>query len=73
MKKLYVKEDKSRRPLDLRHGAFGTFPDLKPTSTAISLRLPNIVLAQIKVEAHRRGLPYQAHIKAVLADSLARR
>jgi predicted DNA binding CopG/RHH family protein len=46
---------------------------MQPTSTAISLRLPNIVLAQIKVEAHRRGLPYRAHIKAVLADSLAKR
>jgi len=73
MKKLYVKEDSSRRPGDLSRGAFVAFPRLKPTSTAISLRLPSMVLTRLKVEAHRRGLPYQAHIKAILADSLAKR
>jgi len=46
------------------------FPELKPTSTAISLRLPSIVLARLKVAAHRRGLPYQAHIKNILAEAV---
>jgi predicted DNA binding CopG/RHH family protein len=73
MRKLYVKEDKSRGPSDLGAGAFVTFPNLKPSSTSISLRLPNLVLAQIKVEAHRRGVPYQAHIKSILADALTKR
>jgi len=28
------------------------------------------VLARLKVAAHRRGLPYQAHIKNILAEAV---
>ena len=70
MKKLYVKEDKNMRPLNLNRAKFATFPNLKPTSTAISLRVPNSVLSRLKVQAHRRGVPYQSYIKSVLSDSV---
>jgi len=49
---------------------FATFPNLKPTTTAISLRVPNSVLARLKVQAHRKGMPYQSFIKGVLADAV---
>lgn len=39
------------------------FPNLKPSTQAISLRLPASLLAQIKVEANRRDVPYQSLIK----------
>lgn len=32
-------------------------PDLKPTTTAISLRVPVGLLDQIKIEANRRDVP----------------
>ena len=68
VKKRYVKEDKSRRPADLNRGGFAVFPNLKPSSTSISLRLPDRILSRIKVQAHRRGVPYQSYIKTILAD-----
>ena len=40
MKKLYVKEVKKEPLVDWQKGSFATFPNLKPTSTAISLRVP---------------------------------
>jgi predicted DNA binding CopG/RHH family protein len=70
MKKLYVKEDKSKRPVDWQKAKFASFPNLKPTSTAISLRVPNSVLARLKVQAHRRGMPYQSFIKSVLSNAV---
>ncbi len=72
MKKLYVKEDKNLRPADLRKGRFVNFPSLKPTTEAISLRLPSSVLSRLRIQAHRRGVPYQSHIKALLAAAVDR-
>ena len=44
------------------------FPNLKPSTRAISLRLPLSLLEQIKVEANRRDVPYQSLIKVWLAE-----
>ncbi|HVB40729.1 MAG TPA: BrnA antitoxin family protein [Terriglobales bacterium] len=46
------------------------FPNLKPSTTAISLRLPVSTLERIKIEAHKRDVPYQSLIKTWLADRL---
>jgi predicted DNA binding CopG/RHH family protein len=43
-------------------------PNLRPTSTAISLRLPVSLLERIKVAAHKRDVPYQSLIKVWLAE-----
>jgi predicted DNA binding CopG/RHH family protein len=43
-------------------------PNLKPTSKAISLRLPVALLERIKVAAHKRDVPYQSLIKVWLAE-----
>jgi predicted DNA binding CopG/RHH family protein len=44
------------------------FPNLKPTTTAISLRLPVGLLDRIKVAANKRDMPYQSLIKAWLSE-----
>jgi predicted DNA binding CopG/RHH family protein len=44
------------------------FPNLKPTTKAISLRLPVDLLERIKVEANRRDVPYQSLIKVWLRE-----
>jgi len=44
------------------------FPNLKPSTQAISLRLPVSLLEQIKVEANRRDVPYQSLIKVWLVE-----
>ena len=44
--------------------------NLKPTSTSISLRLPNGLLERIKVAANKRDVPYQSLIKTWLAEKV---
>lgn len=44
------------------------FPNLKPSTQAISLRLPLSLLEKIKVEANRRDVPYQSLIKVWLGE-----
>ena len=44
------------------------FPNLKPSTTAISLRLPVTLLERIKVAANKRDVPYQSLIKTWLAE-----
>jgi predicted DNA binding CopG/RHH family protein len=46
------------------------FPNLKPTQTAISLRLPMPLLERIKVAANKRDVPYQSLIKMWLAEKV---
>jgi predicted DNA binding CopG/RHH family protein len=46
------------------------FPNLKPTTTAISLRLPVSLLDRIKAAAHKRDVPYQSLIKMWLAEKV---
>lgn len=43
-------------------------PNLKPTTTTISLRLPVSLLEKIKVAANKRDVPYQSLIKTWLAE-----
>ena len=43
-------------------------PNLKPGTTAISLRLPVSLLEQIKIAANKRDVPYQSLIKTWLAE-----
>jgi len=46
------------------------FPNLKPSTTAISIRLPLGLLEQIKVAANKRDVPYQSLIKVWLAEKV---
>jgi len=45
-------------------------PNLRPSTTAISLRLPLPLLERIKVAANKRDVPYQSLIKTWLAEKL---
>jgi len=47
-------------------------PQLKPSLKTISLRLPEHMLAEIKLLAHKRDVPYQSLIKVFLAERLER-
>jgi predicted DNA binding CopG/RHH family protein len=44
------------------------FPNLKPSTEAISLRLPGHLLARIKQLANRQDVPYQSLMKIYLSD-----
>jgi predicted DNA binding CopG/RHH family protein len=45
-------------------------PNLKPSTTSISLRLPLSLLEGIKIAANKRDVPYQSLIKTWLAEKL---
>ncbi len=47
-----------------------SFPNLKPSTKTISLRLPEALLDRIKIEANKRDMPYQSLIKVWLAEVL---
>ena len=46
------------------------FPNLKLSTTAISLRLPQGLLDRIKVAANMRDVPYQSLIKVWLSEKV---
>jgi len=46
------------------------FPNLKPSSTPISIRLPSYMVSELKVRANRLDIPYQAIIKQAIAKEL---
>ena len=56
--------------LDWRKAKLAAFPNLKPSTKTISLRLPEGLLNRIKIEANKRDMPYQSLIKAWLADDV---
>jgi predicted DNA binding CopG/RHH family protein len=47
-----------------------SFPNLKPSTRSISLRLPESLLERIKIAANKRDMPYQSLIKAWLAEKV---
>jgi predicted DNA binding CopG/RHH family protein len=46
------------------------FPNLKPSTKTISLRLPEHILNDLKMMARKRDVPYQSLIKIFLKDRL---
>jgi predicted DNA binding CopG/RHH family protein len=48
------------------------FPNLKPSTETISLRMPVSMLNEIKVMANKRDVPYQSLIKMILAEKIAK-
>jgi hypothetical protein len=46
-------------------------PRLKPSTTTISLRLPESMLDELKRLANQRDVPYQSLLKVFLAERLA--
>ena len=48
-----------------------TFPNLKPSTETISLRLPQGLLDDLKVLANQRDVPYQSLLKVYLAERVA--
>ena len=46
------------------------FPKLKPSTKAISLRLPEMMLDKLRLIAHKRDVPYQSLIKVFLYERI---
>jgi len=46
------------------------FPNLKPTTRSISIRLPEMMIDNLRVLANKRDVPYQSLIKSFLQDRI---
>ena len=46
-----------------------SFPNLKPTSRAISIRLPEYLIDRLKEKANEISIPYQSLIKSYLKQA----
>lgn len=55
---------------DLSKARRAQFPNLKLSTTSISLRLPQGLLDRIKIAANKRDVPYQSLIKVWLAEKV---
>ena len=49
------------------------FPNLKPTSRSISIRLPEYIINQVKVEANKLDIPYQSLMKQYIAKGVMKK
>ncbi len=56
--------------VDWKQAKRAQFPNLKPSTKTISLRLPESLLDRIKIEANKRDMPYQSLIKVWLSDDV---
>ena len=45
-------------------------PELKPSLKTISLRLPESMIEELKLLAHRRDVPYQSLLKMFLSEKI---
>lgn len=46
------------------------FPNLKPSTESISLRLPSYLLARIKELANKKDIPYQSLMKMFISERI---
>ncbi len=57
--------------VDWSKARFVRFPNLRPSTETISLRLPAPLLADLKALANKRDVPYQSLLKVFLAERVA--
>jgi len=57
---------------DWRKAVRPVLPDLRPSTAAISIRLPVPLLEELKALANERDVPYQSLMKVFLAEQVAR-
>ncbi|MGA9115722.1 MAG: BrnA antitoxin family protein [Bacteroidota bacterium] len=57
--------------VDYRRSVQPSFPNLKPTTRTISIRIPESLLDSIRVLANRADVPYQSMMKILLSEKVA--
>lgn len=57
----YIDWDKAKKVI---------LPNLKPSVKTISIRIPEIMLQELKLLAHKRDVPYQSLLKMFLAERI---
>lgn len=63
-------EHDSTRYVDWSKATRGVFPNLKPSTKTISLRLPESMLEELKLLANKNDVPYQSLVKVFLSERI---
>ncbi len=56
--------------IDYSKAKRGIFPNLRPTTRTISIRLPESLIEHLKVLANKRDIPYQSLMKMFLIERI---
>jgi predicted DNA binding CopG/RHH family protein len=64
---IFWQEHDSADYIDWSKAKTAAFPNLKPSTETISLRLPEDLLNEIKILANKEDVPYQSLIKILLS------
>jgi predicted DNA binding CopG/RHH family protein len=64
-------ENDSTEYVDWSEAKIVSFPNLRPSTKTISLRLPEELLETIRKRAHKLDVPYQSLMKMWLAEKAA--
>ena len=70
-RKFWAEHD-STEYVDWDAGKRVIFPNLKPSTKTISLRLPESLLEALRMLARKRDVPYQSLLKMFLAERIER-
>lgn len=68
-RKFWSKHD-STEYVDWSKAKRAVFPNLKPSTKTISLRLPQTMLEELKLLANKRDVPYQSLLKVFLSERI---
>jgi predicted DNA binding CopG/RHH family protein len=68
-RKFWAEQD-STEYLDWSKAKRAIFPNLKPSTKTISLRLPESLLESLKLLANKRDIPYQSLMKVFLVERI---
>ena len=68
--RLFRESHDSTEFVDWSRAKHARLPRLKPSTQAISLRLPLSLLERIRIEANKRDVPYQSLIKTWLSEKV---
>lgn len=68
-REFWAKED-STEYIDWSQARPLMLPNLRPTLRTISLRLPESMIAELKLLANQRDVPYQSLLKVFLAERI---
>ena len=68
--KVFWEENDSSDYVNWDDAKLVVMPKLKPTVKSISIRMPQIMLNELKLIANKQDVPYQSYIKTILSERI---
>jgi predicted DNA binding CopG/RHH family protein len=66
----YWNSHDSSKVVDWNNAKVGMFPNLRPSTQSISIRLPKALLEELKILANKKDVPYQSLLKIYLSERI---